>query len=144
MDNKKIIFTSGSFDLFHYGHLNILKKAKSLGDKLIVGVSTDALIKSYKKAYPIIPYKERVAIIKELKCVDSVVKQTKLVDIAQFKKLKADLFVLGDDWKDRYDNLGINWLREHKKIRFIPYTKHLSSSKIKTKIKRIWKTNEKL
>jgi len=132
-----VIYTAGSFDLFHYGHLNILRKAKVLGDILIVAVSSDELIEKYKGLKPIIPYKERAAIIKELKCVDKVVKQTTLVDIKQFKKLKADLYVLGDDWKDRTDNEGINWLRAHKKIIFLPYTKHLSSTKIKQKIARV-------
>jgi len=135
MEKKyNIIFTTGSFDMLHYGHLNILKKAKSLGNFLIVGISTDSLIKKYKGLAPIIPYNERVAIIKELKFVDRVVKQTKLVDINQFKRLHADIFVLGDDWKKRYDNPGINWLRDNNKLYFIPYTKHLSTSKIKEKI----------
>jgi glycerol-3-phosphate cytidylyltransferase len=131
---KKIIMTSGTFDLLHYGHLNILKKARAMGDYLIVGVSTDSLIKKHKQLKPIISYKERRALIIELKCVDRVVKQTKLVNIRQFKALKADLFVLGDDWKNRTDCKGINWLRDNNKIVFVPYTKHLSSSKIKEKI----------
>lgn len=66
--------------------------------------------------------------------VDKVVKQEKLVDIEQFIRLKADLFVVGDDWRNRKDNPGINWLRDNNKIAFIPYTKRLSSSKIKEKI----------
>jgi glycerol-3-phosphate cytidylyltransferase len=131
---KKIIFTTGSFDLFHYGHLNILKQAKAQGTHLIVGVSTDSLIYQYKGIRPVICYKDRIAIIKELKMVDRVVKQEKLVDIEQFIKLNADLFVLGDDWKNRKDNPGINWLRDNNKIMFIPYTKRLSSTKIKEKI----------
>jgi choline-phosphate cytidylyltransferase/glycerol-3-phosphate cytidylyltransferase len=131
---KRIIFTCGSFDLFHFGHLNILQLAKSFGTYLIVGVSTDELISKHKGMKPIICYKDRISIIKELKCVDRVVKQEKLVDIKQFKSLKADLFVVGDDWKNRKDNPGINWLRDNNQIAFIPYTKRLSSSKIKEKI----------
>lgn len=131
---NKIIFTAGSFDLVHYGHINVLKQAKAMGDYLIVGVSTDSLILQHKGMRPIICYKDRTALIKELKCVDKVVKQTKLVDIEQFISLKADLFVVGDDWKNRKDNPGINWLRDNNKIAFIPYTKRLSSSKIKEKI----------
>jgi glycerol-3-phosphate cytidylyltransferase len=130
----KVIFTCGSWDMLHIGHVNIFLKAKALGDYLIVGVSTDALIKSYKKMSPIISYNDRIAVIKALKCVDKVVKQTKLVDVKQFKKLKADIFVLGDDWKNNYTNEGINWLRKHNKIIFLPYTKHLSTSKIKETI----------
>lgn len=132
---KKLrIMTAGSFDMLHCGHLNILRQARKLGNYLIVAVSTDALISHYKGLQPIICYSDRVALIKELRCVDKVVKQEKLVDIEQFKRLKADLYVIGDDWRHRTDNEGINWLRENKKIKFIPYTKRLSSSKIKEKI----------
>lgn len=130
----KVIMTTGSWDLLHAGHLNIFLKAKELGDYLIVGVSTDALIKKYKHMNPIISYEDRKNLIENLRCVDKIVKQTKLVDIEQFKKLKADIFVLGTDWQNRYDNEGINWLRKHNKIIFLPYTSRLSSSKIKEKI----------
>ena len=128
------VYTAGSYDLLHFGHVNVLLKAKVLGDYLIVGVSTDSLISKYKGIKPIICYKDRVAVIKALKCVDRVVPQTNLVDITQFKKLNADLFVLGDDWKNNTDNVGIQWLKKHNKIIFLPYTKRLSTSKIKLKI----------
>ena len=128
------LMTSGVFDLLHIGHINIFLKAKEYGDYLIVGVSTDKLVQSYKQVKPAISFKDRVNIIKQLKCVDKVVAQTKLVDINQFKKLKADYFVLGDDWKNNYSNVGINWLRENNKIIWIPYTKRLSTSKIKEQI----------
>lgn len=130
----KIIYTSGSFDLFHIGHLNVLLKAKALGDYLIVAVSTDVLIKQKKGIKPILFYKDRIAIIKELKCVDKIVKEIKIFDINQFKKLKADVFVIGSDWKNNYTNEGLNWLRDNNKIVFVPYTKRLSTSKIKEKI----------
>lgn len=131
--NKKIIMTSGSFDLFHYGHLNILLQAKALGSYLCVGVSTDELIEQYKGIKPIISYKDRVAIIEHIDCVDKAIKQTKVVDINQFKA-RADLFVLGDDWKNNYDHEGINWLRDNNKVVWVPYTKRLSTSSIKEKI----------
>lgn len=138
--NKKIIYTAGSFDMLHIGHVNILTKAKKLGDYLIVGVSTDKLIESYKKLKPIISYKDRVAVIKELKCVDKVVKQTELADLKPFKKYNADYFVLGDDWKENFTNENINWLRENNKIIWLPYTRHLSTSEIKKKIiNQAWK-----
>jgi len=129
-----IIYTAGSFDLFHSGHLNVLKKAKELGDYLIVAVSTNALIKSYKDIDPIMNYAQRVQIIKSIKYVDRVVKQTKIFDVRQFNKLGANYFVIGDDWKKIKNVKGLNWLKKHKKVIFIPYTKSLSSSKIKEKI----------
>jgi len=131
---NKRIFTTGSFDLLHIGHVNILLKAKALGDYLIVGVSSDELIKSYKGIHPVIKYNDRASLIKELRCVDEVVKQRTLVDIDQFIELKADIFVLGDDWKYNCSNKGINWLRNNNKIVWVPYTQHLSTSKIKTHI----------
>jgi glycerol-3-phosphate cytidylyltransferase len=131
---KKIIVTAGTFDLLHSGHINILKKARELGDFLIVLVSTNACIKSYKDCAPIMNYTERAQLVAELKCVDMVLPQRELVSIEQFKELEADLFVLGDDWKNNHTVKGIEWLRKQKKIVFFPYTKHLSSSKIKEKI----------
>ena len=132
---KKIIFTGGTFDLFHTGHLNVLKKSKKLGDYLIVAVSTNKLIKMYKGTNPILNYNQRVAIIKELKCVDKVVKQTNIFDIEQFKALKADIFVVGDDWKGKEDSVpGLKWLKDNNYLAYVPYTKGLSSSLIKEKI----------
>ena len=134
MKKNTIIFTAGSFDLLHIGHLNILQKAKSLGTTLIVAVSTNKLIKQHKGCNPILNWKQRATLIKALKCVDKVVKQSKLIDICQFQTLGADLFVIGDDWIDRTDIEGLNWLKHQNKVYFIPYTKSLSSTKIKEKI----------
>jgi len=135
----KIIITTGVWDLLHAGHINIFKIAKQLGDYLIVGVSTNKLIKNYKKINPILNCKQRKKVIRAIKYVDAVVTQTKLIDIQQFKDLKADLFVIGDDWKDRKDIEGLNWLRKNNKVKFIPYTKELSTTKIKNKIVKEWK-----
>lgn len=137
--NKKVIYTAGSFDMLHIGHVNILKKARALGEYLIVGVSSDELIESYKGMKPIISYKDRIAVIKELKCVDKVVKQITLADLRPMKKYKADFFILGDDWKENFTNKNINWLRDNNKIIWLPYTQHLSSTEIKkTIIKQSW------
>jgi glycerol-3-phosphate cytidylyltransferase len=135
MKYKKIIYTAGSYDLFHFGHLNILLKAKNLGDYLIAGVSTDALISKYKKLKPIICYKDRVAIIKELKCVDKVIKQEKFFDIKQLKKYNISTIVLGDDWKNKsFPELEKCLKKLNIKMVYVPYTKRLSTSKIKEKI----------
>lgn len=133
MTKKTIIFTGGTFDLFHSGHLNILQKSKMTGDYLIVGVSTDELVHSYKED-PIVSYENRCDIIREIRCVDKVVKQEKLFDIEQFKKLGADYFVVGDDWANNYSNIGLNWLRDNRKVIFFPYTQGLSTTIIKQKI----------
>lgn len=132
---KKIIYTAGTYDLFHYGHLNILLKAKLLGTKLIVGVSTDALISKYKGLKPIICYKDRVAIINSLKCVDKVIKQSTFFDVKQLKRYNISTIVLGDDWKGKSFPELKKCLKELKiEMVYVPYTKRLSTSKIKEKI----------
>ena len=108
--NKVIVFTSGSFDLFHIGHLNILEKSAALGDELVVGVSTDELILEYKGMKPIIPFEERIRIIGSLKCVSKVVKQTKLTEIAQLQREDIDIVTIGDDWKEKYLE-GLEWMK---------------------------------
>jgi glycerol-3-phosphate cytidylyltransferase len=133
--NKKIVYTAGSFDLMHFGHLNILKQAKTLGSYLIVGVSTNSLIVKYKGLEPIISYKDRVAIIKELKCVDKVIKQSAFFDVNQIKKYKISTIVLGDDWRRKDFPELEKCLKElNIKMIYVPYTKRLSTSKIKEKI----------
>jgi glycerol-3-phosphate cytidylyltransferase len=139
MTKNKIVLTNGSFDLLHIGHINLLKRAKQLGDCLIVGLSIDSLIKAHKGYLPVLTYKQRKLALKAIRYVDKVVPQTKLIDIKQFKELGADLFVIGDDWKNRTDIEGLNWLKKNKKVKFIPYTEELNTTKIKNKIVKEWK-----
>ena len=131
---KKIIigYTTGVFDLFHIGHVKILKKAKSLCDKLIVGVSTDNLVKKYKNKKPIIPYSERVEVIKSNKCVDLVVAQNSLDKFKNWKKLKYDVMFVGDDWyaTKKWKGLDKDFRKLGVKIIYLPYTKKTSSTKI--------------
>lgn len=135
---SKIVFTGGSWDLFHIGHLNVLKESKKMGHTLIVGVSTDDLIEKYKGVPPVMNFDQRSAIIKELKCVDLVVEQKNLFDTDQFVELKADLFVVGDDWVGKEHLVpGLKWLNDRKFLRYVEYTKGLSSSLIKEKIIRM-------
>ena len=101
MEKKKfkIGYTTGVFDLFHIGHLNILKKSKEMCEYLIVGVSTDELVSSYKQRAPVIPYNERVAIVEAIRYVDRVVAQETRDKIAAHDKYKFDAMFVGDDWK---------------------------------------------
>lgn len=130
----KIGFTAGTFDVLNVGHIALLRKAKALCDYLIVAVNSDNLIHKHKGITPVMPLEERAKIVAELKCVDKVVVQYQLVDINQFKKLKVNMFFVGSDYKNRDDIPGIKWLKEHKKIKFFPYTKSVSSSIIKERI----------
>lgn len=133
--DKTIVFTGGTWDLFHVGHLNLLKQAKKYGDFLIVGVSTNKLISSYKGRSPILNYYQRSQIIKELRCVDMVVKQHELFDVDQFLSLGARYFVIGDDWLGKEHLVpGLKWLQEHDCLKYVPYTKGLSSTLIKESI----------
>lgn len=131
----KRVFTSGSFDLFHVGHLNILEKSAALGDELIVGVSTDELIERYKGMKPIIPFEQRARIVASIKCVTKVVKQTKLTEIAQLQREDIDVVTIGDDWKDKYLE-GLEWMKAQpgKEVVYFPYTEGISTTKIKRDI----------
>ena len=140
MEKKKVIgYTTGVFDMFHIGHLNILKRAKEQCDYLIVGVPTDELCKSYKKKEPIIPYEERKAIIEAIKYVDKVVPQTDRNKFAAWERIKFDVMFVGDDWKNsplftelenKFKDVGV-------KIVFFPYTKTTSSTILREKLDKI-------
>lgn len=93
----KLGYTTGVFDLFHIGHLNILKKAKEQCEYLIVGVSTDEVVQGYKKKTPIIPFEERIAIVEALECVDEVIPQTSMDKFKSWKEIKFDVIFHGDD-----------------------------------------------
>ena len=98
----KIMYTTGCFDIFHYGHLNILSKSKDLCQKLIVGVSTDELILKEKGKLPVIPFLERVKIVESIKYVDMVVPQINKNKQEAIDKYNIDAISVGDDWKGRY------------------------------------------
>lgn len=115
--------------MFHSNHLKMIEYARGLGDTLIVGVSTDELVCSYKRA-PIIPFEERIAIIKALKHPDIVIPQHSLDHTETVKKLNIDVFVVGDDWVGKYDylkELGIS-------VFYFPRGEGVSSTKIKEEI----------
>ncbi|HEQ3585269.1 TPA: adenylyltransferase/cytidyltransferase family protein [Campylobacter coli] len=100
----KNVITFGTFDLFHYGHLRILERAASLGDKLIVGVSSDSLNFSKKHRYPIYSEQERLNIISSLKCVSCVFLEEALeLKRDYLLKYQANILVMGDDWKGKFD-----------------------------------------
>ncbi len=129
-------YTTGVFDMFHIGHLNLLKKAKSMCDKLIVGVTTDELV-TYKNKTPIIPYSERAEIVSNIKCVDCVVPQNSMDKFEAWKQLKFQFMFVGSDWyntekwkvyEDQFDKVNV-------KIIYFPYTKYISSTLLSKKIK---------
>lgn len=99
MKKYKIGYTTGVYDLFHIGHLNILKRAKEQCDYLVVGVSTDKLVSLYKNKKPIIPFADRCTIVEAIKYVDKVIPQTDRDKAKALDLVKYDALFVGDDWK---------------------------------------------
>lgn len=137
MKKQQIIgYTSGVYDLFHIGHLNLLRNAKGLCDKLVVGVTSDELV-SYKGKQAIIPYEERAEIVRNIKYVDSVVMQEDMDKLAMWKRLKFDVIFVGDDWKgtDKWNKIEEDFAKVGVKVVYFPYTKTTSSTLITETIK---------
>lgn len=135
----KVGYTAGVFDLFHIGHLNILKRSKEMCDFLIVGVSTDELTISYKHKSPIIPYIERVAIIEAIRYVDRVVPQETRDKLASYEKYRFDVMFVGDDWKGTELFIKVeNELKERgATVVYFPYTSQTSSTLLEDTLKRL-------
>lgn len=136
MKKYKIGYTTGVFDMFHVGHLNILKKAKEQCDYLIVGVSTDENVKNYKNKTPIIPYKERKEIVEAIKYVDKVVPQVNMDKFEAWQKLHFDVIFHGNDWKNssmynemekKLASVGVDFV-------YFEYTKGTSSTILRKKL----------
>lgn len=137
MEKKKVIgYTAGVFDMFHIGHLNILRQAKERCDYLIVAVSTDELCESYKKKKPIVCYDERKQIVESIKYVDEVVPQVDRNKFGAWERVGFDVMFVGDDWKgsplfseleERFKEVGV-------RIEYFPYTRGTSSTILREKL----------
>ncbi|MEI5907736.1 adenylyltransferase/cytidyltransferase family protein [Bacillus spongiae] len=136
MKPYKLGYTTGVFDLFHVGHLNILKKAKEQCELLIVGVSTDELVMKYKNKYPVISHEDRMTILEGIKYVDMVVPQMNRDKFSAWEHYQFDVMFVGDDWKgnalfneleDKFHHVGVD-------IVYFPYTAGVSSTKLKQKM----------
>jgi glycerol-3-phosphate cytidylyltransferase len=128
---KKIIgYTTGVFDLFHIGHLNILRRAKEQCDYLIVGVSTDELCMEYKHKLPVIPFEERKAIVEAIRYVDEVIPQKDRDKFEAWKDLHFNRLFVGDDWKgsDFFNKLEKQFAEVGVDVVYFPYTRGISSS----------------
>lgn len=130
MKKYKIGYTTGVFDMFHIGHLNILKRSKELCETLIVGVSTDDLVATYKKKKPIIPFEERIEIIKAIKYVDKVIPQTSMDKMEAWKVLHFDVLFHGSDWQnsDMYNKIIKDFEKVNVDVVFIKHTEGVSST----------------
>lgn len=129
---SKTVITFGTFDMFHIGHLNLINRARQLGDRLIVGVSTDEF-NSEKGKKCLIPYDQRAEIVSAIKGVDLVIPET-----AWDQKEKnildhnVDVFVMGDDWVGKFDHLS-----KHCQVEYLPRTQGVSSSELRKSLKNL-------
>ena len=131
MDKQFIIgYTTGVFDMFHIGHLNILRHAHELCDYLIVGVSTDELVQEYKHKTPIIPFEQRAAIIASCRYVDKVVPQTTMDKLEAWNNIHFDVMFHGDEWKgtELYKKYETEFAKVGAKIHYLSHTEGISSS----------------
>lgn len=130
MKKYKIGYTTGVFDMFHIGHLNILKRAKEQCEYLIVGVSTDEVVEKYKHKIPVIPFEERMAIVAELKCVDRVVPQESMDKLKDWEKYQYNALFHGTDWKNStmYNEIEKQLNKVGVDVVFIPHTEGVSST----------------
>lgn len=131
-------YTTGVFDLFHIGHVNILRNAKAMCDRLIVGVTIDELV-SYKNKKSVIPFDERIEIVRACKYVDLAVPQTTMDKFDAYNRYKFNIMFVGDDWYqiDKWKTLDQEFKDQGVNIIYFPYTKTTSSSLINATLKQL-------
>ena len=129
MSKTVIGYTSGVYDLFHIGHLNLLKNAKGLCDKLIVGVSVDELV-AHKHKKAVIPFEERIEIVRSVKYVDAAIPQNDLDKFKMWEKLHFDVLFVGDDWfkNERWNEMQKKFEEVGVRVVYFPYTQGTSST----------------
>lgn len=129
-------YTQGTFDMFHIGHLNLLKRAKECCDRLVVGVNSDELVAEYKNKNAVVPLEERLEIVKSIRFVDDAVVCDTLDKEVALQRLAFNVLFIGDDWKGserwnktekRMNELGV-------KVVYLPYTKDTNSTLLREKI----------
>lgn len=141
--NKVVIgYTTGVYDLFHIGHLNLLKNAKGMCDKLVVGVTVDELV-AYKGKQSMIPFEDRIEIVRSIKYVDAAVPQYDMDKLTACKKLGASYLFVGDDWyaTEKWQEYEKEFEKEGIRIIYFPYTKGVSSTRISEALRAVRKTH---
>lgn len=124
-------YTTGVFDLFHVGHVNLLRNAKAMCDKLVVGVTTDELV-SYKNKKSVISFEERMEVVRSCKYVDAVIPQEDMDKFTQWEKVKFDVMFVGDDWfkSEKWEAIDQQFKDVGVRVVYFPYTKGTSSTLI--------------
>jgi glycerol-3-phosphate cytidylyltransferase len=138
MKNKTIGYISGVFDLFHIGHLNILINSKSMCDHLIVGVTVDDLV-AYKNKKAVIPFQERLEIVRSIKYVDATIAQESMNKFKVWERLKFDVLFVGDDWFEtpKWKEIEEQFKEVDVKVVYFPYTKSTSSTMLNKTLKKL-------
>jgi glycerol-3-phosphate cytidylyltransferase len=139
MNNVKIGYTTGVFDLFHIGHLNILSNAKKYCDYLIVGVTTDEEVMRIKNRMPIIPFKERLKIVEAIKFVDKAVPENNEDKIMAWKEYQFNIIFKGDDWKgtSKWLKYEEEFSKLNVQVKYFPYTEGTSSTTLRDVLSKI-------
>ena len=128
---KKVI-TYGTFDLLHYGHINLLQRAKMLGDYLIVAISTDEFNWEMKQKKSYFSFEERKRLIEAVRYVDLVIPEASWEQkISDIKEFRVDTFVIGDDWEGKFD-----FLKDYCEVVYLPRTPEISTTRIKEQLKK--------
>lgn len=127
----KRVITYGTFDLLHYGHINLLRRARELGDYLVVALSTDEFNWNQKQKKCYFPYEERKRILEAIRYVDLVIPEESWEQkTSDVDKYQIDIFVMGDDWKGKFD-----FLQEQCQVVYLPRTPEISTTRIKQDLK---------
>ena len=144
MSNMIVGYTSGVYDLFHIGHLNLLKNAKGMCDKLIVGVTVDKLVE-YKHKHAVIPFEERIEIVRSIQYVDAAIPQEDLDKFKMWEKLHFDMLFVGDDWfkSPRWEEMEQKFKNVGVRVVYFPYTKGTSSTLITETLHKLRGEDEK-
>lgn len=131
-----LVYTVGTFDLLHVGHLALLQRCRSLGDVVVVGVASDSVVNSYKPNVPVIPLDQRQEMLSALRCVDLVRPYYELEYVSACKELNADIFVVGEDWGAKAHNIDVeNYLiSQGKQVVQVLYNPRTSSTAIKKNV----------
>lgn len=131
-------YTTGVFDMFHVGHLNLIRRAREMCDRLVVGVSTDDVVESYKRHRPIVPFPERVAIVQAIRYVDEVVAQESMDKFAAWEKIRFNRLFHGNDWKGSamYDEVEKKLKAVGVEVVYFPYTQGTSSTLLADRLRR--------
>ena len=140
-----VVYTVGTFDLLHVGHLALLEYCKSLGDTVAVGVASDEVVMLYKPKIPVIPLDQRMEMLKALSCVDIVMPYHELDYLTVCKEVKADIFVIGEDWGKKPHNKGVeDYMKEQgRQVVQVQYNPRTSSTEIRKTVISIQNTGKR-